>query len=473
MIKNINKNDIVWSYCAKFFSIGTGFVTLPLILHMLTPEEIGMNYLMITISSMIGFLDFGFSPQFGRNFTYVSSGAQELKKEGIAPNQTGKINYRLLSTMIETAKFVYRRLALVSLFFMLLGGTAYIYYITNGFSKVKYSLVIWLIFCLSTYFSVYFDYYISLLTGSGMIAEANKANIYSKFVNIILTLCLLLFHCGLFAVVIANLITPFISRFYSYRCYFTEEKRKLLNYDVSKQEIYNTFKILWYNAKKLGVSFISGYLTNKMGLFIVGFYLSLKEVAQYGLMVQLATILLGVATTLFYTFVPKFSSLRIENNISQFKILLSSTMLIYLLIMIVGGVVILFLCPSFLCLIKSKTSLPPFSVTLLYLVVVTLEYNHSCFAALITTKNEIPFVKSGIYSSLIILVFTIVSLQYTKLGLLGVVLSQFIVQIAYNNWKWPLWVFRDLHMSLSEFMYLGYAEIFSKIKKISRKNRKL
>lgn len=120
----IKRKDIIWSYAAKMFSIGSGFITLPLILHLLTPEEIGMNYLMLTISSMIGFLDFGFSPQFGRNFTYVSSGAQKLKRQGIEENINGNVNYHLLATMIKTAKFVYRRLAIVSLLLMLIGGIA-------------------------------------------------------------------------------------------------------------------------------------------------------------------------------------------------------------------------------------------------------------------------------------------------------------------------------------------------------------
>lgn len=455
----IKRKDIIWSYAAKIFSIGSGFITLPLILHLLTPEEIGMNYLMLTISSMIGFLDFGFSPQFGRNFTYVSSGAQKLKRQGIEENINGNVNYHLLATMIQTAKFVYRRLAIISLLLMLIGGTAYIYYVTDGFSKVEYSLYIWLIFCISSFFSVYYDYYVSLLSGSGMVAEASKAGVYSKIINIVLTLSLLLLGIGLFAVVLANFVSPFVSRYYCFKCYFTPERKEKLNVSITKQEIYQTFSILWYNAKKLGVSYISGYLTNKMGIFIIGFYLSLSEIAQYGLMVQFATILVGFATTLFYTFVPQFSSLRIENNLPKFKLLLSFTMSFYLLIMFLGSIIVIFVCPFVLEIIKSKTELPQMFVVGLYFLVTTLEYNHSCFAALITTKNEVPFVTSGIYSSCIILLLTLLSLHFTSLGLFGVVLSQFVVQIAYNNWKWPLWVFRDLHMTVKEFLSLGIGEL--------------
>jgi len=78
---NLSKKDVVWGYFAQFFSLATGLITLPLILNMLSTEEIAMNYLMITIGSLVSLFDFGFAPQFGRNITYIFSGAQELKKK--------------------------------------------------------------------------------------------------------------------------------------------------------------------------------------------------------------------------------------------------------------------------------------------------------------------------------------------------------------------------------------------------------
>ncbi len=80
----VSKSDVIWSYIAQFFSLGSGLITLPLVLHLLSTEEIAMNYLMMTVAAMVVMVDFGFSPQFGRNFTYVFSGAQRLEKEGLS-----------------------------------------------------------------------------------------------------------------------------------------------------------------------------------------------------------------------------------------------------------------------------------------------------------------------------------------------------------------------------------------------------
>lgn len=268
----ITKKDVTWSYVAKLFQIGSGLVTLPLILRLLTKEEVGMNYLMLTVSSIVGLMDFGFSPQFGRNFTYVNSGARRLCREGVEEERDGSIDWHLLSVLISTARFVYRRLSVLALIVMLTFGTGYIWYLTEGFTNVNNSLYIWILYSFSTYFNIYFSYYSSLLTGSGMIRESSQAAILSKSAYLVLCTLFLLLGWGLFAVVAANFIAPFVQRYVSYRAYFKPElKARLAEQTVTREDIRETFSVIWFNAKKLGINFIGAYAVNKMGMFIIGF----------------------------------------------------------------------------------------------------------------------------------------------------------------------------------------------------------
>ena len=195
---SISKKDIFWSYVAKFFQIASGFFTLPFVLRLLSPNEVGLNYLMITVSSMVALIDFGFSPQFGRNFAFVNSGAQKLLKEGVDESHSSQINYRLLKTTIKTAQYVYRKLSIVAFVLMLTGGTYYMYTVTNGFTLVDNSLIIWLIFSVSVYFSIYFSYYTGLLTGSGLIAQNNQAAILSRMAYMDISITMIYCGCGLF-----------------------------------------------------------------------------------------------------------------------------------------------------------------------------------------------------------------------------------------------------------------------------------
>lgn len=460
----ITKKDVTWSYVAKLFQIGSGLVTLPLILRLLTKEEVGMNYLMLTVSSIVGLMDFGFSPQFGRNFTYVNSGARRLCREGVEEERGGSIDWHLLSVLISTARFVYRRLSVLALIVMLTFGTGYIWYLTEGFTNVNNSLYIWILYSFSTYFNIYFSYYSSLLTGSGMIRESSQAAILSKSAYLVLCTLFLLLGWGLFAVVAANLIAPFVQRYVSYRAYFKPElKARLAEQTVTREDIRETFSVIWFNAKKLGINFIGAYAVNKMGMFIIGFFLPLATIGSYGLLTQLTTIVSGIANTMFVTYLPKVSNCRVTGDRPMLKRTISFSMVVGQIIMLAGALGIIFVAPYLLELIKSQTMLPSRLICVLYLVIVALELNHSEFASVISTENKIPYVVPSLVSGGVIVLLTFIALKFTTLGLLGVVLVQGIVQAAYNNWRWPLWVFRELDMSMSEFYGTGFDSIIKTV----------
>lgn len=122
----IGKRDVLWSYFSQFFNIASGFITLPLVLRMLTTEEIALNYLMMTVSSLVALMDFGFTPQIGRLVSYIFSGAQSLKREGINECANGPINYSLLGSLINITKKIFWKLSIAVLLFMLTFGTIYI-----------------------------------------------------------------------------------------------------------------------------------------------------------------------------------------------------------------------------------------------------------------------------------------------------------------------------------------------------------
>lgn len=460
----ITKKDVTWSYVAKLFQIGSGLVTLPLILRLLTTEEVGMNYLMLTVSSIVGLMDFGFSPQFGRNFTYVNSGARRLCREGVEEERGGSIDWHLLSVLISTARFVYRRLSVLALIVMLTFGTGYIWYLTEGFTNVNNSLYIWILYSFSTYFNIYFSYYSSLLTGSGMIRESSQAAILSKSAYLVLCTLFLLLGWGLFAVVAANFIAPFVQRYVSYRAYFKPElKARLAEQTVTRKDIRETFSVIWFNAKKLGINFIGAYAVNKMGMFIIGFFLPLATIGSYGLLTQLTTIVSGIANTMFVTYLPKVSNCRVTGDRPMLKRTISFSMVVGQIIMLAGALGIIFVAPYLLELIKSQTMLPSRLICVLYLVIVALELNHSEFASVISTENKIPYVVPSLVSGGVIVLLTFIALKFTTFGLLGVVLVQGIVQAAYNNWRWPLWVFRELDMSISEFYGTGFDSIIKTV----------
>lgn len=456
---NITKNDIIWSYVAKFFQIASGFVTLPFVLSLLSENEIGLNYLMVTISSMVALIDFGFSPQFGRNFAFICSGAKKLLKEGLDEECGSEINYKLLKTTIKTAQYVYRRLSIVALVLMLTGGTYYIYTVTDGFSIVENSLTIWIVFSISVYFNIYYSYYTGLLVGSGLIAENNQAAILSRGAQIIITIVLLYLGFGLFAIALANFLAPFLSRWYSHYHYYTKERKsKLADWEISSLEVKETFSLIWYNAKKQGLNFISTFIVTKFGIFFAGLYLTLSEVGSFGLLMQLTGILTSMGIAFYIAIEPQLISYNINNKFESLRRRFSVAIVVFYAIMILGGAVIVFLAPLLLQLIGANTQLPDKALSATYILVLTLEYNHCTFGGLIATRNTFPMIRAYLVSSFGVLVFTYIFLQFTDFGLWGLVLAEGIVQLLYNNWHWPAVACHKYKMNCFSLIRIGFKE---------------
>ena len=414
-------------------------------LNNLTAEELGLNYLMYTVSSLVFLLDFGFVYQFGRNFTYVYSGAQRLLKEGTElSHENSEINYKLLSTLLKTVRYVYAILSVVCFILMITLGTIYIYHSTDGFTLVKYSLPIWIVFSISVYFNIYFCYYNSLLTGSGKIKEYNIATILSKLIYLIIAFILLYQGCGLFSIVIANFISPFVQRWYSHVCFYTPDLKSKLIKDIKYSEVKELFLIIWYNSKKLGIHCLGNYAIGNANTFLIGLFLPLHVVASFGLMKQLISTILNIAQIPYITYQPQLAAYKISNLNSNLKKLTLQTMGAYWILMLGCCILFILLAPFVLNLIDSKTELPNYSIMIIYIIAMLLEGNHNNCTTLITIFNKVPYVKANLITGLIIILLMVISLNFTNYGLFGVVFIHFICQLVYNNWKWPLYAYNEL-----------------------------
>lgn len=460
---NISKRDVLWGYVATFFQIASGVIVLPFILHFLTKEEVGLNYIMLTVGAMVSLFDFGFTPQFSRNFSYIFSGARDLAKEGLQDEVGEETDYRLLGILIDVARKVYSRISLIVLVLLLSAGTVYISYVTEGFTLVKNSLAIWIVYAFSTFFNLYYNYYLSLLVGKGMVMESKKAMMASRITYILLVIGFIYAGFGLLGVVVANLIAPLVLRFLAYRFFYTAEmKNNLAGHQSTREEVSHYFSIIWHNARKIGLVMVGSYGINRFGLFLAGLFLSLEEVGSYGLMTQLVNITVSLSANYFYVSEPQFALYKVRGETERLLKRFALTMNVFYLVFVVGTLFLVFACPPLLELIRSQSVLPGLSVLLVYSFVILLEQNHSLFSSIIVVGNEVPYVKPALLSGLAIVIGSYLSLRFTSWGIMGLVVVQGICQLVYNNWKWPLVVCRDFKISFPRFLHIGMQESLKK-----------
>ncbi|MBD5207895.1 MAG: polysaccharide biosynthesis protein [Bacteroidales bacterium] len=460
----LTRRDIIWSYVAQFLSMGVGILTLPFILHMLSAEEIGLNYVLVTIGGVINLVDLGFAPQFARNFTYVFSGAREFRKEGIGEKGEG-VDYQLLGYLLRTARWLYAILALVAVVLLLGIGTPYLWYVTKGFSLVSNSLWIWIVFAAGVLFQVFYSYYASMLIGAGKIMEQKYSQIASKLGYLLIVIGGLYGGWGLMSVALATLISPFFGRFICHWYFYTPEMRHELarhSFEDSGRK-FEILKVLWYNAKRTAVMSIGAYAILRTSMFIAGLYFTLDEFGSYGLMVQVVQIVGTVSTTFMTISQPRLASLRTHRNTAELLSTFGRAYDIWLMLYLIGAVITILWGNDILGLIGSNAHLPGFAPLALYCLVMMLEQNHSCFAILISSDNKVPFAPAAITTGIVICIGTFLSVRFTDWGILGLVGVQGICQAAYQNWKWPQMALNEFHVSLMGVIRMGLKSFSSRL----------
>lgn len=432
-----SKSDIIWSYIAQFLNLATGLITLPLILKMLSADEVGFNYILMSINSIVALFDMGFSGQFSRYLTYIFSGAQTIEKEGISSVYDDRINEHLLACTIKTAKRIYRIISLAAIIALLLFGTLYVYKVTQGFSLVSNTVVIWAIFCASCFFNVYYLYYNVFLQGRGLVKESRQAQILSRVCQILLTFILVFAGYGLLAVVIANFVSPFVFRIFSHKTFYTPEiKAILVKERVTTIEVKEVFTILFYNAKKMGFINILSSAIGYASTLVIGGYLSLAEVGSYGLLVQLTGIIAGISMVHFTSITPRLSSLMVMKDNAKVKEVFGMSMFFFYCIMILGYFA-LFAAVPILIWFEFNTQLPSYLIIGLYYLYAFNERNQGLFSQLFLMENDMRFFPAAIWTGIIsfLALWLCLHLGY---GLLGVVIAQSLPLYAYSAWKWPV-----------------------------------
>ena len=75
-----------------------------------------------------------------------------------------------------------------------------------------------------------------------------------------------------------------------------------------------------------------------------------------------------------------------------------------------------------------------------------LEYNHANAAQYLLSRNEVPFFKASLISAVGVLILLGFFVVWLNMGILGMILAPTLIQAAYQNWKWPLEVVKELRV---------------------------
>ncbi|WP_146029337.1 O-unit flippase-like protein [Vibrio diazotrophicus] len=438
----MSRKDIIWGYFSQFLFIGSGVIIIPLAAKYLSSEEMGLWYLFVALAGLAQLLEFGFQLTISRMTSYVYSGALDILPEGVPNKAEGQLDVQLLYDLFKAAKKVYLIIAIGAVVLLTIFATIYLSTYEEFGTKQFYA---WLIFSISTVVNLYFTYFNGLIVGRGDQHKFYKAQSISKLTMLAASVPLLILDFGLLSMSFATFVSMLVFRILLNFIFFDKKRREIYDFKNIKSVNKDYSNILWLAAWKLGITSIGAYLIRNANIFIASSFIGLNASASYGLTMQLLGILASVSGMVFNLNLPKLTSLQTYGAKKQIKEIFTKSIIISHALYMLGGVSIVSIGIPLLDYLHVNTKLVDMDLLILLFIVYQLEMNHSLYATYFTTKNTVPFLNSAIFSGFFIVFLSLIFMKFTNLGLLGLIVSQGIVQLVYNNWYWPLAFYRDIN----------------------------
>ena len=434
----IRKKDIIWNYIGTFVSMGGSFLLLPFLLFFLDSEELGLWYVFLAISNFSQLLEFGFTPTFSRNITYCISGIQKLSKDGFNSQFVGQnIDWHLLRTLLKTAKIIYCLIAVVVTILVSTIGTVYICYITRNMGGCLH-WISWSIFIIAIFINIFFLYQPTFLRGIGDIEGVNKATTAGKLFQLFTSILLLICGFGLIGAALGFLLNGLLMRIVSgLRFRGNKEISNELAADKTKitfKEIKSVFESIYFLAWRDGIVQLSSFCTTQVGSIICSIYLGLSTTGTYSLLLQIGSALCSMATALAKSFMPAFQSAYVKQDYEKMESLAEKGLVGFWILVVFGFVSVVFIAFPILQIFKPDVefSLSLFLGICLYL---SLWNQHSLCCNFIICTNKIPYMKAYSISAILSTLLALILVQ--ALDIWALIFGPLIVQLLYNNWKWP------------------------------------
>lgn len=441
----IGRKDVAWNYLATFLQIGSGILLFPIILRLLPSETVAVWSIFAAISALVNMLDFGFTPSFSRNITYIFSGVNKLEKTGVSKDINSKVDIDLLANTIRAMKWFYSRVALITFLLLITAGSLYLLNVISKNSIVNKTEIIiaWILFCFVNTYNIYTLFYDSIMIGRGLIKKDKQLIIISQIAYLCVTTTFIYCGFGLISIVSGQAVSVIIKRTLSFRYFFSPQLKAELK-TVNTTNFFHILKVIAPNSIKLGLTGIGAYLALQSALIIGSLYLTLNQLASYGITTQVINVIASLASVYYFSFTPQIAYLRVDNNLVEIKKIYLRCITILAFVFIGCGTGLVILGNWGLSILKSNTLLLDKSMIAVLLLATFLEKSHAIAGGFLLSKNEVPFFKAAIISGIATVILLFVLIDIFNLGVWGMILAPGIAQLAYQNWKWPSVLIKEL-----------------------------
>jgi O-antigen/teichoic acid export membrane protein len=444
----------LWAYAAQFSGISLSLVLLPLIIWYFPVERVALWYLFLTIGSLGALAEQSLEPAITRYVTYARSGVGELPKYGARPSiGTGQIDPQLVGTVVAAARWLHARTSAFNLVVFGAGGGLYLWFLASPNNLGTETLQAWGLFTAAQYLGCRLMVNIPILQGMQRTREAFQVLALQRAGFLVTAIVGIALFPRLEVIGIAQLIATTLGMGTAW----LRVSRLLAANGVTShhEKVSAVIREIFQGSLKLWITRFGAFQIVKSNLLLVSGFVGLQAAGSLAISMQAMEAIGLLALTPLFFRLPGLYELRTLGLTQDMKGCIGNSLLIAWMTFCVGGICLLWQGPDLLGLLGSQSTLLPAGSLLLLLVTGLLEMNHSFSATLLLLENRVPFMKAAVLSGLLIVCLSSLILSQTGLGIFGALAVPFVVQLAYNNWKWPLEALRSLDTNYLELAKIG------------------
>jgi hypothetical protein len=453
LLQRLYRSAVVWSWVFNGFRLASGVILLPLLLKRLSTPDLGMYYVFLNVVALVPLVDFGFAPTIGRFVSYAMGGAESIPSQGVAqPGKSSAPNYVLLWQLFFTTRWLYRYITLLVLVLLGTWGTYNVELRINETASPFVTRLAWGVTLAAALFDIYSNWWITYLRSMDQVRQAARIALLGIMLRLGIAAGLLLCGGGLLSIPAGSLLGSTLQRVMARRLC-----RQLLSAHPppDKVDVRKHLRILWPNTWRLGVQFVSGYLTVGANTAICLHLFNLTAVQEYGLSAQLLTIASGMAAVWTSVKWPVVGQYLVRHDgVSLQRILWPRIWLQTLTFLLLAGGLLLG-GPYLLAAFAHGKHVLPLKWLALMALSSFFELQFNFWGTLISMGNRLSYLWPTVATNVLSLVLSLGLVHFTSLGLGALVLGPLLAGSLFNYWYWPPFAARGLGIGLFRFLFLG------------------
>lgn len=448
------RSAVIWSWGMNGLRLASGVLLLPLLVFRLSPADLGMHYVLLSLGALAPILDFGFSGAVWRAVSHAAAGGKELPVFGLEspPTEPAPPNTELMWQLMAAARGLYLRLALVS---AVLVGPLGTLLVAMGVAETSAPAQTWFAWAMTltlVVWEVYASWWSSYLMGLDRMVLFVRINFFAYLLKLAGSALLLWLGAGLLSVPVAGFAAVLVQRTLARRaCLQTLGTAPAT--PTPAEVCRSLLARLWPNASRVGLLSLGNYVGGQAMAFLCLATLGLTANAEYGLSLQIMGVVQGIAMAWTQVKWPLLAQQRTRGDVAGMRHVFRERLWLQLGTFAILAAVAVPLAPAFLhWLGTDKVMLP-----MLWLVVLAvnsfLEMHLSTWGMLIYTDNRLPVLWPILLANAASMTLAFALLQTTTLGLGALVIAPLLAGLAYNYWHWPRAGCQLLETSWSKLMF--------------------